>query len=182
MTLNFHKKPQRNFVFHFFFNFYSEAMWKTDYQSQSPCRHAKTVLESFFVLCVYRPHDIGIGVASDQIRKSLLCTVSASSCYRKYYERTNRDIVWDIPDWPDMYITSFYKGPRGILPATAIFNLWFFICSISCQNSCIIAPIWGSICSLEMPVPSQGHYGFHSFTVVDWFCLFIYLWVLTFPL
>ena len=36
--------------------------------------------------------------------------------------------------------------------------------------------------SLEMPVPSQGHYGFHSFPVVDWFCLFIYLWVLTFPL
>jgi hypothetical protein len=33
-----------------------------------------------------------------------------------------------------------------------------------------------------MPVPSQGHYGFHSFPVVDWFCLFIYLWVLTFPL
>jgi hypothetical protein len=25
--------------------------------------------------------------------------------------------------------------------------------------------------SLEMPVPSQGHYGFHSFPVVDWFCL-----------
>jgi hypothetical protein len=24
--------------------------------------------------------------------------------------------------------------------------------------------------SLEMPVPSQGHYGFHSFPVVDWFC------------
>jgi membrane-bound metal-dependent hydrolase YbcI (DUF457 family) len=36
--------------------------------------------------------------------------------------------------------------------------------------------------SLEMPVPSQGHYGFHSFLVVDWFCLFIYLWVWTFPL
>jgi hypothetical protein len=33
-----------------------------------------------------------------------------------------------------------------------------------------------------MPVPSQGHYGFHCFPVVDWFCLFIYLWVLTFPL
>jgi hypothetical protein len=32
--------------------------------------------------------------------------------------------------------------------------------------------------SLEMPVPSQGHYGFHNFLVVDWFCLFIYLWVL----
>jgi len=32
-----------------------------------------------------------------------------------------------------------------------------------------------------MPVPSQDHDGFHSFPVVDWFCLFIYLWVLTFP-
>ena len=28
--------------------------------------------------------------------------------------------------------------------------------------------------SLEMPVPSQNHCGFHSFPVVDWFCLFIY--------
>jgi hypothetical protein len=36
--------------------------------------------------------------------------------------------------------------------------------------------------SLEMPVPSQGYYGFPSFPVVDWFCLFKYLWVLTFPL
>ena len=27
--------------------------------------------------------------------------------------------------------------------------------------------------SLEMPVPSQGHYRFHNFPVVDWFCLFI---------
>jgi hypothetical protein len=26
------------------------------------------------------------------------------------------------------------------------------------------------------------HYDFHSFPIVDWFCLFIYLWVLTFPL
>ena len=24
---------------------------------------------------------------------------------------------------------------------------------------------------------ARGHYGFHSFPVVDWFCLFIYLWV-----
>jgi hypothetical protein len=31
--------------------------------------------------------------------------------------------------------------------------------------------------SLEMPVSSQGHYDFHSFPVVDWFCLFIWLWV-----
>jgi hypothetical protein len=33
-----------------------------------------------------------------------------------------------------------------------------------------------------MPVPSQGHYGFPSFPVVDWFCLLKYLGVLTFPL
>jgi hypothetical protein len=30
-----------------------------------------------------------------------------------------------------------------------------------------------------MPVPSQGRYGFHSFPVVDWFCPFIYLRVLS---
>jgi hypothetical protein len=29
-----------------------------------------------------------------------------------------------------------------------------------------------------MPVPSQGHCGFPSFPVVDWFCLFVDLWVL----
>ena len=36
--------------------------------------------------------------------------------------------------------------------------------------------------SLEIPVPSQGHTGFPSFPVVDWFCLFVDLWVLPFPL
>ena len=36
--------------------------------------------------------------------------------------------------------------------------------------------------SLEMPVPSQGHYGFPTFPVVDWFCLFVNLWVLPFLL
>jgi hypothetical protein len=36
--------------------------------------------------------------------------------------------------------------------------------------------------SLEMPVPSQGHYGFTVFRLLTDFFLFIYLWVLTFPL
>ena len=36
--------------------------------------------------------------------------------------------------------------------------------------------------SLEMPIPSQDHCGFPSFPVVDWFCLFVDLWVLPFPL
>ena len=35
---------------------------------------------------------------------------------------------------------------------------------------------------MEVPVPSQGHCGFPSFPVVDWFCLFVDLWVLPFPL
>ena len=33
-----------------------------------------------------------------------------------------------------------------------------------------------------MPVPSQGHCGFPSFQVVDWFWLFVDLWVLPFSL
>jgi hypothetical protein len=32
-----------------------------------------------------------------------------------------------------------------------------------CNDSCIE----DEFISLEMPVPSQGHYGFHSFSVVD---------------
>jgi hypothetical protein len=35
---------------------------------------------------------------------------------------------------------------------------------------------------LEMPVPSQGHCGFPSFPVVHWFCLFVDVWILPFPL
>jgi hypothetical protein len=34
---------------------------------------------------------------------------------------------------------------------------------------------FGALKSDSIPVPSQGHYGFHSFPVVDRFCLFIYL-------
>ena len=30
-----------------------------------------------------------------------------------------------------------------------------------------VSSIWGQLSSLEMSVPSQGHYGFHSFPVVD---------------
>ena len=40
----------------------------------------------------------------------------------------------------------------------------------------------GFLCSLEMPVPSQGHLGFPRFPVVEWFCLFVDLWVLPFPM
>jgi hypothetical protein len=75
-------------------NLVIDARYCPALSSPSPCcRHAKTVLESFFVLCVYRPHDNGIGVASDKIRKSLLYTVSASSCYRKCSTLNDRSAV-----------------------------------------------------------------------------------------
>ena len=56
--------------------------------------------------------------------------------------------------------------------------------SVTCDRSVVFSGfnLIQPTISLEMPVPSQGHYGFPSFPVVDWFCLFIYLWVLTFPL
>ena len=39
-----------------------------------------------------------------------------------------------------------------------------------------------TLCKSAAPHTSQGHYGFYGFPVVDWFCLFVYLWVLNFPL
>ena len=39
-----------------------------------------------------------------------------------------------------------------------------------------------SVICIFLPVPSRGHCGFPSFQVVDWFCLFVDLWVFTFPL
>jgi hypothetical protein len=49
-------------------------------------------------------------------------------------------------------------------------------------QQCLLVFSWMNKGNNKITVPSQGHYGFHSFPVVDWFCLFIYLWVLTFPL
>jgi hypothetical protein len=56
--------------------------------------------------------------------------------------------------------------------------------SVTCDRSVVFSGfnLIQHTISLEMPVPSQGHYGFPSFPVVDWFCLFIYWWVLIFPL
>ena len=73
-----------------------------------------------------------------------------------------------------------------------LFTWWFIVSSlmgICCVVSCHVSLVHHYLAwfvlfhlmhhliqptiSLEMPVPSQGHYGFHSFPVVDWFCLFI---------
>ena len=66
-------------------------------------------------------------------------------------------------------------------------NQWWIMYLILVQNEFLgtnqmFALLIQPTISLEMPVPSQGHYGFPSFLVVDWCCLFIYLWILTFPL
>jgi hypothetical protein len=52
-------------------------------------------------------------------------------------------------------------------------------CYFDCLWGQVIQKVNGRLSSsseyhyLEMHVPSQGHYGLHSFPVVDWFCLFI---------
>jgi hypothetical protein len=50
---------------------------RANHPADTPKQYWKVSLYYAFI----RPHDNGIGVASDKIRKSLLCTVSASSCY-----------------------------------------------------------------------------------------------------
>jgi hypothetical protein len=87
--------------------------------------------------------------------------------------------------------------PPSSLNLVLLWQLFYLFCSSIVRNNVIVTaePLsrnesgrFGALKSdsthhfLEMPVPSQGHYGFHSFSLVDWFCLFIYLWVLTFPL
>ena len=78
-------------------------------------------------------------------------------------------MIWTGTKWRLFYfLTRIFPGSRKGRPLVVLHE----------SNLNLIQPT----ISLEMPVPSQGHYGFHSFPVVDWFCLFIWLWVLTFPL
>ena len=88
----------------------------------------------------------------------------------------------------DIYFTEFGADLTTVLPVLFKYyckycysdsrKLWAVMKGGGLALSNLIQPT----ISLEMPVPSHDHYGFHSFPVVDWFCLFIYLWVLTFPL
>ena len=104
------------------------------------------------------------------------------------------DILWTIFTetghilYFDIYFTEFGADLTTVLPVFFKYcckycysdsrKLWAVMKGGGLALSNLIQPT----ISLEMPVPSQGQYGFHSFPVVDWFCLFIYLWVLTFPL
>ena len=93
-----------------------------------------------------------------------------------------RKIVFDI------CFTGFCTALTTILPI--LFQYCYKYCYSDSRNLWAVMKAGGlalynliqPTISLEMPVPSPGHYGFHSFPVVDWFFLFIYLWVLTFPL
>ena len=80
----------------------------------------------------------------------------------------------------DIYFTEFGTALTTILPILLQYcykywysdsrNLWAVMKAGGLALYNLIQPT----IYIEMPVPSQGHYGFHSFPVVDWFCLFIY--------
>jgi hypothetical protein len=112
--------------------------------------------------------------------------------YKDKVVNKNVKIIFFINVWRkivfDIYFTEFGTALTTIFPI--LFQYCYTYCYSDSRNLWAVMKagglaLWNVIqptISLEMPVPSQGHYGFHSFPVVDWFCLFIYLWVLTFPL
>ena len=55
-------------------------MWKTDYQSQSPCGNAKTVLVNFFVLSNFGQFDYEL---ETRLGKPLPSTASTVLCCRQ---------------------------------------------------------------------------------------------------
>ena len=88
----------------------------------------------------------------------------------------------------DIYFTEFGAALTIVLPV--LFKYCYKYCysdsrklwAVMKGGGLALQNLFQPTISLEMPVPSQGHYGFHSFPVDDLFCLFIYSRVLTFPL
>ena len=84
----------------------------------------------------------------------------------------------------DIYFTELGSALTTVLPV--LFKYCHKYCYSDSRNLWVVLKGGGlGLLNLIQPtisVPSQGHYGFDSFPVVDWFCLFIYLWVLTFHL
>ena len=85
-------------------------------------------------------------------------------CYRWWFplRYIDREFLWSL-----LVKFSIFGFLCGVLYHCLSFSHFSF-------GHCIAWP--------SLFVPRQGHYDFHSFPVVDWFCLFIYLRVLTFPL
>ena len=108
--------------------------------------------------------------------------ISSNSSCHKHGQINSREKWWGLSNVDNNECES---------PLELLFDLFWSLVGINSLNTILYldSDIYKSnhcipqdTYILEMPVPSQGHYGFHSFPVVDWFCLFIYLWVLTFPL
>ena len=84
-----------------------------------------------------------------------------SMCNEKYFWHLRHRIWYCFDNYFTYFVPVFkycYSDSR---------NLWTVMRSGGLAPLNLIQPT----ISLEMPVPSQGHYGFHSFPVVDWFCL-----------
>ena len=84
-------------------------------------------------------------------------------------------------------LTEFSTALTTILPI--LFQYCYKCCYSDNRNLWTVMKVgdlapWNLIqpnISLEMPVPNQGHCDFPNFPVVDWFCMFVDLWVFTFP-
>ena len=105
------------------------------------------------------------------------CVLCAQCCQCLWIEM--------VHDRCSTLLTEFGTALTTILPI--LFQYCYKYCNSDSQNLWVVMKARGEtisleMISLEMPIPSQGHYDFHSFPVVDWFCLYINLWVLTFSL
>ena len=98
---------------------------------------------------------------------------SQQKCQRIFFINVWLKSVFDI------YFPEFGTALTPILPI--VFQYCYKYCYSDSRNLWAVMKAGGlalqiliqPTIALEMPVPSQGHYGFHSFPVVDWFCLFI---------
>ena len=68
-----------------------------------------------------------------------------------------------MENWGNTHIRSFYtRNLFNYVPP--VFARRIHVCNFFEDSAALKIAL---VISLEMPVPSQGHYGFHSFLVVD---------------
>jgi hypothetical protein len=91
-----------------------------------------------------------------QVGDRILSSMESKSVSEYSFKRTYQAVTLQDKPTINVCIASFISAQSGL---DKIHNaLWL---------SLIPRPL------VSPPVSSQGHYGFHSFPVVDWFCLFI---------
>jgi hypothetical protein len=96
------------------------------------------------------------------------CTVSSKLQFTAIY-RVNQIIIYS-----NLPFTAIYRVKQ--ITCQANYSLQQFTVSSKLQFTAIYREILiQPTISLEMPVPSQGHYGFHSFRLLtDFVCLYNY--------